>query len=166
MSAKSKIVLILILSIFATISASAIFYNRNSSTLVNASHNAQAQQPPVAIQAANVAAEQERAKYKAIPLESIKSTLQGTDPASLAMDAFDTNGIERKPRKVEVVYPQPNQALVTITQNDLAKNRSAVRYRVELSSFGRTILVSSPPMWQIVWVGKQNGVVCKKNYEC
>jgi hypothetical protein len=157
MSAKSKIVFILILSIFATISASVIFNSSNSSTLVRTNQNAQAQQPPVAIEAADIAANPERAKYKTIPLESIKSALQGTDPASLAMDAFDTTGIERKPRKVEVAYPQPNQALVTITQKDLVKNpRDAVYYRVELSSFGRTILATSPPMWQIVWVGKRN----------
>ncbi len=157
MSAKSKIVFILILSIFATISASVIFNGSNSSTLVYTNQNVQAQQPPVAIRSADIAANPERAKYKTIPLESIKSALQGTDPASLAMEAFDTNGIEHKPRKVEVAYPQPNQALVTITQNDLVKNsRDAVRYRVELSSFGRTILATSPPMWQIVWVGKRN----------
>jgi hypothetical protein len=156
MSAKSKIAFILILSIFATISASAIFFNRNSSKLVYTNQNAQAQQPPVAIQSADIAAYPERAKYKTIPLESIKSVLQGTDPAALAMEAFETNGSTRKPRKVEVVYPQPNQALVTITQNDLIKSPNAVRYRVELSSFGRTILASSPPMWQIVWVGRKN----------
>lgn len=157
MSAKSKIVFILILSIFATISASAIFNSYNSSTLVYTNQNAQAQQPPVAMQSAEIAANPERAKYKTIPLESIKSALQGTDPASLAMEAFDTNGSVAKPRKVEVAYPQPNQALVTITQQDLVKNsRNAVRYRVELSSFGRTILATSPPMWQIVWVGKRN----------
>ncbi len=156
MSAKSKIVFILILSIFATISAGVVFNNSNSSPLVYTNQNAQAQQPPVATEA-DIAANPERAKYKKIPLESIKSALQGTDPASLAMEAFDTNGIERKPRKVEVAYPQPNQALVTITQNDLVKNsRDAVRYRVELSTFGRTILATSPPMWQIVWVGKRN----------
>ncbi|OKH51497.1 hypothetical protein NIES2101_18170 [Calothrix sp. HK-06] len=156
MSAKSKIVFILILSIFATISASVVFNNSNSSSLIYTNQNAQAQQPPVAIEA-DIAANPERAKYKTIPLESIKSALQGSDPASLAMEAFDTNGIEHKPRKVEVAYPQPNQALVTITQNDLVKNsRDAVRYRVELSAFGRTILATSPPMWQIVWVGKRN----------
>jgi acid phosphatase class B len=157
MSAKSKIFFILILSIFATISASAIFYSSNSSTLVNTTQNAQAKQIPVAIEAADITANPERAKYKTIPLESIKSALKGTDPASLAMDVFDTSGTERKTRKVEVAYPQSNQALVTITQKDLVKNsRNAVRYRVELSSFGRTILATSPPMWQIVWVGKRN----------
>jgi hypothetical protein len=156
MSAKLKIFLILVLSIFATATVGFIFTNRQLNTAISNNQNVQAQQPSVAIQATSLVINPERAKYKTIPLESIKSGLQGTDPASLAMDAFDTYNRDRTKRKVEVVYPYPNQALVTITQNVPArKYRTTVRYRVELTSFGRTILASSPPMWQIVWVGSQ-----------
>ncbi|NJR14442.1 MAG: hypothetical protein HC785_01220 [Calothrix sp. CSU_2_0] len=165
MSAKFKIFLILLLSIFATVTAGSILTKRQLNTAISTNQNVQAQQPHVAIQTTNLAINPERAKYKTIPLDSIKSGLQGSDPASLAMDAFDTynsdipgalSSAHRSKRKVEVVYPYSNQALVTITQNVAARNyRTAVRYRVELTSFGRTILASSPPMWEIVWVGSQ-----------
>lgn len=165
MSAKLKIFLILVLSIFATAAVGSIFTNRQLITAISTNQNVQAQQPPVAIQTTSLAINPERAKYKTIPLESINSGLQGTDPASLAMDVFDTPHGDRTKRQVEVVYPYPNQALVTITQNKPTRNqnyRSAVRYRVELTSFGRTIFASSPPMWQIVWVGSQEQ--CGKRY--
>jgi hypothetical protein len=174
MSAKLKIVLVLILSIFATAAVGTIVKNRQPSTPVSMGNNpgkittpdfasiknqGQSQQSPVAIQTLSHELNPERARYQAVPLDSIKSTLKGTDPASLAMDAFDTpysEGNKSETRKVEVVYPQPNQALVTITRTDFRRNPSqAVRYRVELSRFGRTLLVSSPPMWQIVWAGTQ-----------
>jgi hypothetical protein len=159
MSAKLKIFLILLLSIFATATAGSILTNRQLNTAISTNHNVQAQQPRVAIPTTSLTINPERAKYKTIPLDSIKSGLQGSDPASLAMDVLDTDKIssaDRSKRQVEVVYPYPNQALVTITQKAAAKNyRSAVRYRVELTSFGRTILASYPPMWEIVWVGSQ-----------
>jgi hypothetical protein len=165
MSAKLKIFLILLLSIFATATAGFILTNRQLNTAISTNQNVQAQQPRVAIPNTSLAINPERAKYKTIPLESIKSGLQGSDPASLAMDVLDTyksdmpkalSSAYRTKRQVEVVYPYPNQALVTITQNAAARNYgTAVRYRVELNSFGRTILASYPPMWEIVWVGSQ-----------
>ncbi len=165
MSAKLKIFLILLLSIFATATAGFILTNRQLNTAISTNNNVQAQQPHVAIPTTSLTINPERAKYKTIPLDSIKSGLQGSDPASLAMDVLDTyksdmpkalSSAYRTKRQVEVVYPYPNQALVTITQKAAARNyRTAVRYRVELNSFGRTILASSPPMWEIVWVGSQ-----------
>lgn len=155
MSAKLKIFVILILSIFATVAAGTIFANRQPSTAISSNPTGQARPVSVAISTSNLEVDPERARYKTIPLENIKSALQGSDPATLAVDAFDPISSSYKP-KVEVVYPQPNQALVTITQASQAKNLNrAVRYRVELSSFGRTLFVSEPRMWQIVWVGTQ-----------
>jgi hypothetical protein len=153
-SAKLKIFVILILSIFATTTVGVIFTNRQPSTPISVNPTNQAQSVSAVIPTQNIVVDSERAKYKTIPLENIKSTLQGTDPATLAVDAFDSVGVSYK-RKVEVIYPQPNQALVIITQTNQAKNLNVpVRYRVELSSFGRTLFVSEPPMWQIVWAGE------------
>ncbi len=155
MSAKLKIFVILILSLFATVAAGTIFTNRQPLTAISSYPTGQAP-VSVAISTSNLEVDPERARYKTIPLENIKSALQGSDPATLAVDAFDPVSSERYKRKVEVVYPQPNQALVTITQASQAKNLNrAARYRVELSSFGRTLFVSEPRMWQIVWVGTQ-----------
>ncbi len=156
MSAKLKIFVILILSIFATVAAGTIFANRQPSTAISSNPTAQAQPVSVAISTSNLEVDPERARYKTIPLENIKSALQGSDPKTLAVDAFDPIGGEGYKPKVEVIYPQPNQALVIITQASQVKNLNrAVRYRVELSSFGRTLFVSEPRMWQIVWVGRQ-----------
>lgn len=153
-SAKLKIFVILLLSIFATTTAGVIFTTRQPSIPISANPTNQAQSVFAVIPTQNLVVDSERAKYKAIPLENIKSALQGSDPATLAMDAFDAVGGSYK-RKVEVIYPQPNQALVIITQAKQAKNLTyPVRYRVELSSFGRTLFVSEPPMWQIVWAGE------------
>ncbi len=75
-------------------------------------------------------------------------------PAVLAINAFDTTQLKGSNRKVEVVYPQPNQAMVTITQTNLASPKpKPIEYRVELTSFGRSLFVTSPPLWQIVWAG-------------
>lgn len=154
MSAKLKIFVILLLSIFATTTAGVIFTNRQPSIPISANPTHQAQSVSAVIPTQNVVVDSERARYKTIPLENIKSTLQGSDPATLAVDAFDSVGGSYK-RKVEVIYPQPNQALVIITQANLAKKLNyPVRYRVELSSFGRTLFVSEPRMWQIVWAGE------------
>jgi hypothetical protein len=98
----------------------------------------------------------EEAKYKTIPLESINYSLQGTDPAALVVNAFDNSKFKGKTRNVEVVYPQPNQALVTVTQTrPVGGNVEVMKYRARLSAFGRSLFVSSPPLWEIVWAGYQ-----------
>jgi hypothetical protein len=154
MSAKLKIFVILLLSMFATTTASVIFTHRQPLIPISAHPTHQAQSISAVIPTQNVVVDSERARYKTIPLENIKSTLLGSDPATLAVDAFDPVGGNYK-RKVEVIYPQPNQALVIITQANQAKKLNyPVRYRVELSSFGRTLFVNEPPMWQIVWAGE------------
>jgi hypothetical protein len=155
MSAKLKILVILVLSIFATAVAGVYITNRQQYALT--ANGSRSQQHSSAVASAQeIVTNPERAKYKTVPLDSIKSVLQGTDPAALALDAFDSNQLEQGTRKVEVYYPHPNQALVTIIQTNHGKNAaSAVKYRVELTSFGRSLLASSPPLWQIVWAGSQ-----------
>ncbi|MBD2603484.1 hypothetical protein H6G81_02800 [Scytonema hofmannii FACHB-248] len=155
MSAKLKLFLIFILSIFATVAAGFYIMQRQPSASSSSNYNGQ-QQFSAIPQAQHIEVYAERATYKTIPLENLNSALQGSDPATLALNAFDDVVSQKATRKVEVVYPQPNQAMVTITQMKQADNAvDTVKYRVEMTTFGRSLLVSSPPVWQIVWAGSQ-----------
>ncbi|WP_242072171.1 hypothetical protein [Nostoc sp. FACHB-110] len=104
----------------------------------------------------NVEVYPERVDYKTIPLEQFNSVLQGSNPANLAVSVIEDVEPEKGTRKVEVVYPQPNQALVTITHiPDNRNSANLIKYRVEMNTFGRSLLVSSPPVWQVIWAGSQ-----------
>ncbi|NMG06306.1 hypothetical protein [Brasilonema sp. UFV-L1] len=155
MSAKLKLFLIVVLSLFATAATGVYITQRQPSEAVSNLNN---EQPP---QFSDVHIKEEivnpeRANYNPVPLESISSPLQGSDPAELALNAFDDMDSKQETRKVEVYYPYPNQALVTITQIEPAENSlKAIKHRVELTTFGRSLLVSSPRAWQIVWAGSQ-----------
>jgi hypothetical protein len=159
MSAKLKFLLILTLSIFAT-AAGVYVMQRQPSALMAGTANGQQQQLSVEQDSSALLATPERSYYTTIPLESINSILQGSDPATLALNIlYDVKTLQGKPQ-VEVAYPQPNQALVTITKLNPVKNNSvnsvsAIKYRVEMSRFGRSLLVSSPPVWEIIWAGSQ-----------
>lgn len=155
MSAKLKLCLIVIFSIFATAATVVYITQRQPSTEVSGVSNEQPQ-TTAASEAQEMRVNPQRVNYKPIPLDSINSALQGSDPADLALNAFNDRESNVGTRKVEVYYPQPNQALVTITQTLKAKDSlSAIKYRVELSTFGRSLLVSSPRVWQIIWAGSQ-----------
>ncbi|MBW4641621.1 MAG: hypothetical protein KME23_01090 [Goleter apudmare HA4340-LM2] len=154
MSVKWKLFLILILSSFAT---AGVYITQNQPSVTIFEDTSEL---PPQIQASQISQEivayPERSDYKTIPLSRINSTLQGSDPATLALNAFDEIALVRGPRKVEVVYPQRNQALVTITQVQQTNEPvDAIKYRVEMTTFGRSLLVSSPPVWQIIWAGSQ-----------
>ncbi|MBO3464524.1 hypothetical protein G7B40_015710 [Aetokthonos hydrillicola Thurmond2011] len=156
MSAKFKLCLIVIFSIFATAATGVYILLRQPSTAVSGMSNGEVYQLASATQGKETQENPERLNYKPIPLESINSALQGSDPADLALNAFNSVESNRIPLKVEVAYPQTNQAMVTITQPKQGNNSiSAIKYRVELTTFGRSLLVTSPRMWQIVWAGSQ-----------
>ncbi|MEA5597044.1 hypothetical protein [Rivularia sp. UHCC 0363] len=152
MSAKLKIGLVLTLSLFATAVVAGVYRIKqwHSNTVSTAEQQK--------IRAKEISSQNVenpyRAKYKSIPLTHLKSLLRGTDPATLAINAFDPNNSKELSRKVEVAYPKPDRAMVTIIQTNFASSKSKpVKYRVELTSFGRSLFVSSPPLWQIVWAG-------------
>ncbi len=153
MSAKFKLIAIVAIGIFAY-SGTALYMTQHPTTrpIPEISNQPSVFTPTSAVEDIQAS---ERNKYKAIPLETISSTLQGSDPRTLALNAFDDVVPEPGARKVEVVYPQPNQALVTITQDKAKFAASPIKYRVEMATFGRSLLVSSPPVWQIVWAGSQ-----------
>lgn len=99
----------------------------------------------------------ERSDYHTIPLETVNSLLIGSDPATLAVNMINESKESHQKVQVQVVYPQPNQALVTIIKPSPAKNSvvNTTKYRVEMSRFGRSLLVNSPPVWEVIWAGSQ-----------
>lgn len=156
MSIKWKFFLIAIISLFATAGAGVYLSQNQESTQGFEARNEPTQQIALTPISQDIETYPERAHYKTIPLESINSNLQGSDPATLALNAFEDTVSGLGTRKVEVAYPQRNQALVTITQIPQSDNLvGAVKYRVAMTTFGRSLLVSSPPVWEIIWAGSQ-----------
>ncbi|MGB7378498.1 MAG: hypothetical protein WA959_18305 [Rivularia sp. (in: cyanobacteria)] len=154
MSAKLKFFLVFTLSAFATAVVAGVYKIKqwHSDKPYTAEKQQQIQAKQISSQ--KLAAASSRAKYKSIPLTRFRTILRGSDPAALAINAFDTTQSKGSNRKVEVVYPQPDRAMVTITQTNLASSKpKPIKYRVELTSFGRSLFVTSPPLWQIVWAG-------------
>lgn len=179
MSVKLKLFLILLLGIFIT-SAGALITQQPAELNTEFSKN---QPPvlssPVSVN--STVSEPERIGYKSIPLEDSKSALQGADPAALAIELVeDTQGLEPDltQQQVEITYPSQNQILVTITQTIVTnkpnkklnlqqvvsgnaakspRKKPSVaklqKYKVELTTIGSTVLVNSPPIWQVVWAG-------------
>ncbi|KAF3887872.1 MULTISPECIES: hypothetical protein [Nostocales] len=156
MSAKLKLLLIVVFSIFATAATGIYITQRQPSAAVSKTSNEQPQRFVTTSQQ-GIVGHPERANYQEIPLESLNSSLKGSDPTDLALNAFERDLALRKgAKKIEVSYPQPNRVLVTITQTKQENNSAkTAKYRVELTTFGRSLFVSSPQMWQIVWAGSQ-----------
>ena len=156
MSAKLNFIIVFTLSTFATAIIAGVY--RVKQWHSNRSYTAEKQQQNQAKQISSQerATTLSRSKYKSIPLTRFRTVLRGSDPAALAINAFDTTQSKgsKSNRKVEVIYPQPNQAMVIITQTNLASPKpKPLKYKVELTSFGRSLFVTSPPLWQIVWAG-------------
>lgn len=177
MSARFKLLLIVVFSIFATAATGMYITQRQPWTAVSKTSNEQPQHLLKASQESEISrvrlapgamANPERKNYQEIPLESINSSLKGSDPTNLALNAFEQDLASRKvPKKIEVFYPQPNRVLVTITQTKRDKKLArTARYRVELTTFGRSLFASSPPMWQIIWAGSQECLVSTSQNNC
>lgn len=98
----------------------------------------------------------ERYQYKSIPLEDVNAILQGSDPVTLALNVLGDKSLATGKQEVAVWYPQPRQALVKITQTNLDNDTiKTINYRVEMTTFGRSLLNNSPPIWQVVWAGSK-----------
>jgi hypothetical protein len=153
MSVKWKLLLILIVSMFVAVGAGLYFTQYQTSVIIVDTSDSQQQQLSAVQHSEDVVEYPERSHYQTIPLETISSALQGSNPETLALNALEYVAPTKGKPKIEVVYPQSNQALVTITQ--IQPNGDLSKYRVEMTTFGRSLLVSSPPVWQIVWAGYQ-----------
>ncbi len=164
MSAKLKRSILLI-SIFATVTAGIFLIKRLHNLSVAAISTKQAQTDANRTnKLQNINLNPERDKYKEISLAHLD--LHGSDPGALAKNIVEDTDSEFGTRKVEIAYPQPNQALVTITKIKNTRDiRRAMSYRVELTSVGRSIMVNSQNkrLWQIVWVGSKEQCLSGKS---
>jgi hypothetical protein len=153
MSVKWKLLLILIVSMLVAAGAGIYITQHQTSIPIVDAIDSQQQQLSAVQHSEDVVEYPERSHYQTIPLETISSALQGSNPTTLALSALEDVASTKGKPKIEVVYPQTNQALVTITQ--IQPHGDSSKYRVEMTTFGRSLLVSSPPVWQIVWAGSQ-----------
>lgn len=151
---KRNFLLILLLSILTT--AAGVYLSQEESLRLMGENSFGQSEKVANIQhTQDIQTDSERNEYQTILLENINFALQGSDPAMLALNVLDEQSLADVKRRVEVVYPEPNQALVKITQLPADDAVKMIQYRVEMTTFGRSLLVSSPPMWQIVWAGSQ-----------
>jgi hypothetical protein len=96
----------------------------------------------------------ERANYQAVPLDRITKSqaLKGSEPKAMALLAF--GDIESRSRDVQVEQPQPNQAIVTITQTGVADDSvRGIKYRAEFTPTDESAPTSK--QWKMVWAGSQ-----------
>ncbi len=77
----------------------------------------------------------------------------GKNPQQVALAALGLQEkVESEQEEIEVDYPQDRQAVVTITQTQLADDSiAAIRYRVEFAPYGD----DTEQQWQVVWAGRQ-----------
>jgi hypothetical protein len=97
-----------------------------------------------------------RSNYKQISLSqrAKPETLVGDDPKAIALAALGDIQSEGGSREVTVDYPQPNQAIVTITQTGVADDSiGGIRYRAELVPTSKAAPTGN--QWKLVWAGSQ-----------
>ncbi|WP_427159551.1 hypothetical protein ACQFX9_26595 [Aliinostoc sp. HNIBRCY26] len=158
MPVKLKFFLILMLSVIATAGAGVYLIQHQTAMPIPDTFNTQPPQQLSPVQQTQAVVEDvEREKYQNMPLENLNSILQGSDPIKLAQNFLDDVRPSKGDRKIEVEYPQPHQSIVTVIQKTKSQDATSevMRYRLEMNSFGRSLLSSSPPIWRIVWVGSQ-----------
>lgn len=96
-----------------------------------------------------------RENYKPIALTQLtkNEALSGEEPKAIALAAFGDVDSEGGSRDVKVEYPQPDRAVVIITQTGVADDSvRAIRYRAELVPTSKS---QTGKQWKIVWAGSQ-----------
>lgn len=96
-----------------------------------------------------------RESYKPIALTQLtkNEALIGEEPKAIALAAFGDVDSEGGSRDVKVEYPQPDRAVVIITQTGVADDSvRAIRYRAELVPTSKS---QTGKQWKIVWAGSQ-----------
>lgn len=96
-----------------------------------------------------------RESYKPIALTQLtkNEALIGEEPKAIALAAFGDVDSEGGSRDVKVEYPQPDRAIVIITQTGVADDSvRAIRYRAELVPTSKS---PTAKQWKIVWAGSQ-----------
>jgi hypothetical protein len=115
-----------------------------------------------AVEKTTTTTQTERQNYKPISLFEIADTegRVGSDPKALALSAFGNTETETEggSRQVTVDYPQPNQAVVIITQLGVADDSvRGIKYRAEFVPTTKS--AQTQKQWEIVWAGFQ--VTCQ-----
>jgi hypothetical protein len=98
----------------------------------------------------------QRENYKAISLTKLTKSeaLIGNDPKAIAVAAFGDVDSEGGSRDVNVEYPQPDRAVVIVTQTGVADDSvRAIRYRAELAPTTKSSQTGK--QWKMVWAGSQ-----------
>jgi len=96
-----------------------------------------------------------RESYRAIDLSQIESRtkLSGSDPEAIALSAFGNTDANLDSSTVDVSSPQPDQAIVILTQTGLKDDSvQAIRYYVE---FQKNPSDPANETWQMIWAGSQ-----------
>jgi hypothetical protein len=165
MSKKLKNSLLVLVGVAITLSACNEVTERSGQTTTTISPSPAVQPSKTTNQ--NSAAEKtttntqtERQNYKPISLSEIADTEArvGSDPKALALSAFGNTETEGGSRQVTVDYPQPNQAVVIITQLGVADDSvRGIRYRAEFVPTTKS--AQTQKQWEIVWAGSQ--VTCQ-----
>lgn len=98
----------------------------------------------------------ERVQYEPINLDATAKPLElaGNNPEAIALAAFGISESEGNfSQTVTVDYPQPDKAVVILTQTGVADDSvNGFRYRLEMES---TTPSQTEPSWQTVWAGRQ-----------
>lgn len=98
----------------------------------------------------------DRENYKPISLTQLtkSESLIGNEPKAIALAAFGDVDSEGGSRDVKIEYPQPDRAVVVITQTGVADDSvRAIRYRAELVHTTKSSQAGK--QWKMVWAGSQ-----------
>jgi hypothetical protein len=165
MSKKLKKFLLVLVSVAMTLSACNEITERSGQTITPVSPSPTPQlsetlnQNP-ALEKTTTNTQTERQNYKPISLSEIADTEArvGSDPKALALSAFGNTETEGGSRQVRVDYPQPNLAVVIITQLGVADDSvRGIKYRAEFVPTTKS--AQTKKQWEIVWAGSQ--VTCQ-----
>lgn len=96
-----------------------------------------------------------REDYRSIDLSQLadRTSLTGSNPNAIALSAFGNTESNTDSATVDVSYPQPDQAIVILTQTGLKGDSvQDIRYRVE---FQKNPSAQANEQWQMIWAGSQ-----------
>ncbi|WP_446365222.1 hypothetical protein [Coleofasciculus chthonoplastes] len=96
-----------------------------------------------------------REDYRSIDLsqQADRMSLTGSNPNAIALSAFGNTESNTDSATVDVSYPQPDQAIVILTQTGLKDDSvQDIRYRVE---FQKNPSAQANEQWQMIWAGSQ-----------
>jgi hypothetical protein len=153
---KWNVVLVLLINILATACAGMDMTQEPESPTVGDNRPVIHQEVANVQNTEDILLSPERYQYESIPLKDVNAILQGSDPVTLALNVLGDKSLGTGKQEVAVSYPQPRQALVKITQTHPEDYTvKTINYRVEMTTFGRSLLNNSPPIWQVVWAGSK-----------